>query len=55
MRYLITPDGSPLLPLSGDDFQVCLKLLHMQMHRHNEEYEREHPEPYKPLRYLYQT
>ena len=60
MIYLITPDDSPLLPLrelplSEDDFDVCLKLLHMQMRRHNEEYEREYPEPYKPLIYLYST
>ena len=53
MRYLRTTDDSPLLPLSKDDFEVCLKLLYMQMRRHNEEYAREHPESYKPLIYLY--
>ena len=53
MRYLLTTDDSPLLPLSEDDVDVCLKLLYMQMRRHNEEYAREHPEPYKPLVYLY--
>jgi len=53
MRYLLTPDDSPPHPTSEDDFKVCMKLLQMQMRRHNEEYKRKHPEPYKPLIYLY--
>lgn len=55
MRYLLDISGppEPLLPFDEETFQVCLKLLHMQMRRHNEEYEREHPPEMKPLFYLY--
>lgn len=56
MRYLLLgtsdPTG-PARPDDGDAFQDCLKLLYMQMRRHNEEYAREHPPEMKPLFYLY--
>ncbi len=38
-RYLITPDDTPMHPISEYDFEAYLKLLRMQMCRHNEEYE----------------
>lgn len=47
MRYLLDISGppEPIRPFDADTdegaFQDCLKLLHMQMRRHNEEYERE--------------
>ena len=55
MRYLLDTSAQtePVQPIDDETFRVCLKLLHMQMHRHNEEYEREHPPAYKPLVYLY--
>lgn len=55
MRYLLGTSGqvAPARPDDGDAFQDCLKLLHMQMRRHNEEYAREHPPKMKPLFYLY--
>ena len=55
MRYLldISDPPEPLWPFDEAVFQACLKLLHMQMRRHNEEYERENPTAGKPLVYLY--
>lgn len=59
MRYLLDISGppEPLRPfdedIDEDVFQTCLKLLHMQMRRHNEEYEREHPREPAILRYIY--
>jgi len=55
MRYLLGTSGptGPARPDDGDAFQDCLKLLYMQMRRHNEEYAREHPPEMKPLFYLY--
>jgi len=55
MRYLldISDPPEPLRPFDEDVFQACLKLLHMQMRRHNEEYEREHPREPAILRYIY--
>lgn len=55
MRYLLDISGppEPFPPDDGDAFQDCLKLLYMQMRRHNEEYAREHPPKMKPLFYLY--
>lgn len=55
MRYLLDISGppEPLLPFDEDAFQDCLKLLYIQMHRHNEEYKLEHPPETKPLVYFY--
>ena len=58
MRYLLDISGQPepLRPFDEDTdedaFQDCLKLLHMQMRRHNEEYEREHQREPAILRYI---
>jgi len=55
MRYLLGISGppEPLRPIDEETFQACLTLTRMQMHRHNEEYYREHPPKMKPLFYLY--
>lgn len=55
MRYLLGTSGptGPLLPFDEAAFQDCIKLLHIQMHRHNEEYKLEHPPETKPLVYFY--
>ena len=56
MRYLLDTSAQqePVRPIDDEAlFRVCLELLHMQMRRHNEEYERENPTACKPLVYLY--